>query len=253
MTCGRWSRAPRRSSAASTASSTTRASAARSDRSPRRRSRSGTSPSTVLVRGVFLGMKHAAPLLRRQGAAASSTRRASQAWSRGYSPHAYASAKAAVIQLSKSVALELRPTAVRVNAICPGFIATPLALDTVNRTASAAKRGRTRQHGRGRNRSRAPASRGHRADGALPRQRRLELRHRPGVLRRRRLRRGPQVGRAAGDVPEVPALPDLPAELLRPCSARSGAARRPGSRRWPCAGPRRCPRSRTSCGRQSCA
>lgn len=90
----------------------------------------------VLVRGVFLGMKHAAPLLRRQGGSILST--ASVAGIRsGYSPHAYAAAKAAVIQLTQSVALEMAPDKVRVNCICPGFIATPLALNTVGRPESA--------------------------------------------------------------------------------------------------------------------
>ena len=97
----------------------------------------------VLVRGVFLGMKHAAPLLRRQGGSIINTASVAGLVA-GYSPHAYASAKAAVIQLSKSVALELAPDRVRVNAICPGFIATPLALNTVGRTASASEADATR-------------------------------------------------------------------------------------------------------------
>jgi len=92
----------------------------------------------VLVRGVFLGMKHAAPLLCRQGGSIINTASVAGLIA-GWSPHAYAAAKAAVIQLSKSVALELAPQRVRVNAICPGFIATPLALNTVGRTASAAE------------------------------------------------------------------------------------------------------------------
>ena len=90
----------------------------------------------VLVRGVFLGMKHAAPLLRRQGGSIISTASVAGLLG-GHSPHAYAAAKAAVIQLTKSVSLEMAQDRVRVNCICPGFIATPLALNTVGKPASA--------------------------------------------------------------------------------------------------------------------
>ncbi len=81
----------------------------------------------VLLKGVFLGMKHAAPVMtaQRSGSIIST---ASVAGLRvGYAPHLYSVAKSAVIHLTRTVALELGESNVRVNAICPGFIATPLA------------------------------------------------------------------------------------------------------------------------------
>ena len=82
----------------------------------------------VLAKGVFLGMKHAARVLIDQGEGGSIINTASIAGLSGDGgPTVYSAAKAAVISLSKSAAVELAPHRVRVNAICPGFIATPLA------------------------------------------------------------------------------------------------------------------------------
>ena len=44
----------------------------------------------------------------------------------GAGPQAYSAAKAAVINLTKTTAVELAPHSIRVNAICPGLIFTPL-------------------------------------------------------------------------------------------------------------------------------
>ena len=80
----------------------------------------------VLLRGVFLGMKHAAPVMKRQ-ASGSIISTASVAGLRtGNGPHVYSAAKAAVIHLTRSVAMELGESGVRVNCICPGGIATPI-------------------------------------------------------------------------------------------------------------------------------
>lgn len=81
----------------------------------------------VLVRGVFLGMKHAARVMKKQGQGGSIINTASIAGlSGGDGPQAYSGAKAAVVNISKAVAVELAPFRIRVNAICPGGILTPL-------------------------------------------------------------------------------------------------------------------------------
>lgn len=94
----------------------------------------------VLVRGVFLGMKHAAPIMKKQGGGSIINTGSIAGLASGYSPHAYAGAKAAVIHMTKSVAMELGEHHIRVNAICPGFIATPLAANTVGRSDELIKK-----------------------------------------------------------------------------------------------------------------
>jgi NAD(P)-dependent dehydrogenase (short-subunit alcohol dehydrogenase family) len=82
----------------------------------------------VLAKGVFLGMKHGARILLRQGEGGSIINTASIAGLSGDGgPMIYSAAKAAVISLSKAAAVELAPQRIRVNAICPGFISTPLS------------------------------------------------------------------------------------------------------------------------------
>ncbi len=81
----------------------------------------------VLTRGPFLGIKHGSRVMKEQGWGGSIINTASvAALSGGAGPHAYSAAKAAVVNLSMAAALELGAHRIRVNAICPGGIATPL-------------------------------------------------------------------------------------------------------------------------------
>lgn len=80
----------------------------------------------VLLRGVFLGVKHAAPVMRAQGGGSIINTASVAAVRTGYGNHVYSAAKAGVVQLTRSVAMELGEDNVRVNCVLPGFIPTPM-------------------------------------------------------------------------------------------------------------------------------
>jgi NAD(P)-dependent dehydrogenase (short-subunit alcohol dehydrogenase family) len=93
----------------------------------------------VLTRSVFLGTKHAARVMIEQGTGGSIINTASVAGLiGGGGPQAYSAAKAAVINLTYSTAVELAAHRIRVNAICPGFVVTPLAVGRDEQRAKAA-------------------------------------------------------------------------------------------------------------------
>jgi len=80
----------------------------------------------VLLRGVLLGMKHAAPVMKLQGGGSIISTASVAGLRAGFGPHVYSAAKAAVIQLTLTVAMELGEHNIRVNCLCPGGIATPI-------------------------------------------------------------------------------------------------------------------------------
>ena len=80
----------------------------------------------AMLTGPVLGMKYAAPVMKSQGFGSIVTTASIAGTGGGYGPHVYSAVKAAVINLSRSVAQELGPFKVRVNSVCPGFINTPI-------------------------------------------------------------------------------------------------------------------------------
>ena len=88
----------------------------------------------INLRGTFLTVKYAVPHLKKQGGSVIVT--ASVNGTRIFSntgATAYSSTKAAQVAFTKMVALELAPSKVRVNVICPGAIETEIDDNTDQR------------------------------------------------------------------------------------------------------------------------
>ncbi len=81
----------------------------------------------VLLRSVFFGTKHAAPHLRAAGGGSIVNTASVCAFEAGIGNQLYSVAKAGVVMMTKTAALELAEDGIRVNAVCPGYITTPLA------------------------------------------------------------------------------------------------------------------------------
>ncbi len=87
----------------------------------------------VLVKGVFLGMKHAIPVMKKQGIGSIINTGSISAITAGRGPLIYSAAKASVLHLSKVTAISVADSSIRINTICPGYIATPLSTNTVGK------------------------------------------------------------------------------------------------------------------------
>jgi NAD(P)-dependent dehydrogenase (short-subunit alcohol dehydrogenase family) len=79
--------------------------------------------------GVFLCTKHAATAMADNGGGSIINVASIKAFGGSPGVGSYGAAKAGVVSLTKTAAMELRPHGVRVNAICPGWIATDMVFD----------------------------------------------------------------------------------------------------------------------------
>ena len=80
----------------------------------------------ILLNGVFYGVKHAARVMKPQGAGAIVSMSSTAGILGGLGPHTYTAAKHAVVGLTKSAAAELCRFGIRVNCISPAGMATPM-------------------------------------------------------------------------------------------------------------------------------
>jgi len=80
----------------------------------------------LLLRSVFLGIKHAVRVMKPQGSGSIISTASVAGIQTGFGHHAYSACKAAIIHLTRTAAVELGASGIRVNCICPGGIATAI-------------------------------------------------------------------------------------------------------------------------------
>lgn len=162
----------------------------------------------VNLTSVFLCCKAALPYMRRQGRGSIiNTASFVAIMGAATSQISYTASKGGVLAMSRELGVQFAREGIRVNALCPGPVNTPLLQELFAKDPERAAHAAGAHPGR-------PVRRGDgdRRRGRVPRQRRLLVRQRHRLPRRRRnLRRV----RHAGLIPSAPVRDDRPGR--RPC------------------------------------
>ncbi|GAA3546568.1 SDR family NAD(P)-dependent oxidoreductase [Amycolatopsis ultiminotia] len=93
----------------------------------------------VNLTGMWLTCKYVLPHLRANGAGAVVNISSMAGLMAGGEAIAYATSKAAVHSMTRSLALEYAPHGVRVNCVAPGMVDTPMGVDTVARATGTGR------------------------------------------------------------------------------------------------------------------
>lgn len=91
----------------------------------------------VNLRSAFLICKEAVPIMKRQGGGSIVNLASRVAAAASPNLLAYCVSKAAIVMLTKQLALDYGPFGIRVNCVCPGLIRTPMASDLYGAEADA--------------------------------------------------------------------------------------------------------------------
>ncbi len=104
----------------------------------------------VTLTSVFLGLKYSLPLMRRQGRGVIVNTASVSGTAGDYGMSAYNAAKAGVINLTRSAALECAQDGIRVNCVCPGGIDTRVTQVLAGERAGEVRRAMAAVHPLGR-------------------------------------------------------------------------------------------------------
>jgi NAD(P)-dependent dehydrogenase (short-subunit alcohol dehydrogenase family) len=85
----------------------------------------------VNIDGVYYGMKYALPVMAKQGSGVVLNTSSTMGCNAIPGMPAYSASKAGVIQISKEAAIEYAYSGIRVNAICPAVVDTPMVRNMI--------------------------------------------------------------------------------------------------------------------------